>query len=286
MKKILIAGAVILAVLVALSLGKDMVAKAAVEKGVEMVTGLRLQIGGFGLGVLRTVVDITNLKLFNPAGFQDKTMLDMPKIYVNYDLPAIIGGTVHLRELRLDMKEFVVVKNAGGQLNLDSLKAVQAQKTKARPAAGGKAPKVKIDILELKIGKVVYKDYTARPSPSVKEFNINLNEKYSNIDDPSKLVGLIVVKALMNTNIAALANFDITNLRGSVADTLKSATKIVGDAQAQAASVAAQAQQTVTQAKAAAATAQESARQAQEAAKKTAESLQQALKNPFAAKSE
>ncbi|MFH1790840.1 MAG: hypothetical protein ABH885_02515, partial [Candidatus Omnitrophota bacterium] len=54
-----------------------------------------------------------------------------------------------------------------------------------------------IDRLRLKIGKVSYKDYSARQgTPRVMEYNINLDEEYTNITNPYTLVSLIVVKAL------------------------------------------------------------------------------------------
>jgi hypothetical protein len=76
--------------------------------------------------------------------------------------------------------------------------------------------------IELKIGKVVYKDYSRGTEPFVQEFNVNLNERYSNITDPYKLVSLIVVKALWNTTIASLANFNLDGLKGTISDTLSS----------------------------------------------------------------
>lgn len=232
MKKIIIIIAGVLIALVVLSAFKDLIVKASVEKAVRIVTGLRLSIQSLGVGIFRSVVDIRELRLFNPKGFRDHVMLDMPEIYVNYDLPAIMKSDIHLREVRINLKEFVVVKNNRGELNLDSLKVVKAEKAGEKPGAREPVPppKIRIDELQLKIGKAVYKDYTAGPTPSVREFNINLNEKYSNITDPYALVSLIVVKALSNTAIANLANFDIGSLRATIQDTLGSAKKMAATA--------------------------------------------------------
>ena len=88
----------------------------------------------------------------------------MPEIYVKYDLPAIMGGTIHLPEVRIALDEFMVVKNEKGELNLNSLKVVQAQKKgsaeKEETKTGARMPKIQIDTLKLKIGKVIYKDYS------------------------------------------------------------------------------------------------------------------------------
>ena len=265
MKKIIFIVVGTFIALVIISVIKDMVIKISVEKGVEFVTGLPLSTKGFNVGIARTVVNIRGLELFNPKSFKDRMMLDMPEIYVDYDLPAIIGGKVHLRNVRLDMKEFDVVKDEKGNLNLNSLKVVQAEKQGAKPEGkGGKAPSIKIDSLRLKIGKVLYKDYSSG-SPSVKEFNINLDETYTNIDNPYALVSLIVVKALMNTTIAGLANFDVSGLKGTVSDTLATAQKNAEEAVSKVKETAQKASG-------------EAAKQAQDAIKKTTESLGGAFK--------
>ena len=223
------------AIILVLSLAKDFIIKTAVEKGVEVVTGLKLNIGSLNVGVIRPITAIKNMRLFNPAGFPDKIMMNISEIYVHYDLPAIIGGKVHLPEVRLGLQEFTVVKNSKGELNLDALKNVQAQKDgkagaqkSGKPAeqkTAGKAPDIQIDKLSLSIGKVVYKDYSKGAAPSVKEFNVNLNEVYKDVDNPYTLASLIVVKALIGTPIAALSNFDLKGLQGSVSNAMAGAQK-------------------------------------------------------------
>ncbi|MFA6142283.1 MAG: hypothetical protein WC738_03205 [Candidatus Omnitrophota bacterium] len=266
-KKLVIVIGIIVAI-VAFGFIKDAIVKISVEKGVEIVTGLKLSIRNFNVGILRTAVNIGGLKLYNPTGFKDRVMLDMPQIYVHYDLPAIFGGTVHLSDVRIDMEEFTVVKNEKGELNLNSLKVAQAgkkgeAKKPEKRVSAGKAPNVKIDSLRLKIGKAVYKDYSKGGAPDVKEFNINIDETYTNIDNPSALVSLIVVKALANTSIAGMANFDIGSMKSSVSDTLAGAQQAAARA--------------TTAAK-------ESVAKTQETVKETADKLKNVFNNPFGGK--
>ncbi len=276
MKKYLTILVVAMVVIFVAALAKDMVIKMSVEKGVELVTGLKLNIGGLRVGILKPIVDINNLKLLNPASFPDRTMIDMPEIYVRYDLPAIIGGKIHLPEVRLALKEFVVEKNAKGELNLDALRTVQAQKDGKKPSqeAPGKAPAIRIDSLGLSIGTVIYRDYSKGVQPDVKIFNINLNESYTNIDDPYELASLIVVKALMNTSIASLANFDLRGLQGTVGGTIASAQKIASTAMSRAGDTMAVTQETAKQI---ATTAQK----AQDMVKQTTSKVKDIFNNPF-----
>ena len=228
-----------------------------------------MRIGSFKAGMINTLVDIKDLRLLNPAGFKDKNMLDMSEIYVDYDLPAIFAGKVHITDMRIGMKEFTVVKNEKGKLNLDSLKVVQAQKSggEAQDKDAAKLPDIQIDKLRLKVGKVYFKDYSKGGEPSVREFSINIDEEYENITSPSALISLIVVKALMNTPISRLANFDLRGLQGSISDTLAGAQKVAAEA---AAKMQVAAQQ-----------AQEAGKEAAEAAKGATDALKGVLKNPF-----
>ncbi len=245
MKKGWIIAVAVLALLFLLSISKDLVIKVSVEKWIELVTGLKLEIRSLNAGIFRSAVSIKGLRVFNPPHFKERVMIEMPEIYVDYDLPAIVGGNIHLRYLRINLKEFIVVKNAEGELNLNSLKVVSAKKEGVKPEdrEGGKAPNIQIDNLELKIDKAFYKDYSRGPEPSVKEFDVNLNERYTNITNPYSLVSIIVVKALANTTISSMTNFDINGLKGTVGDVLSKATNIAG----RATDIAQQALQTTTQ---------------------------------------
>lgn len=284
MKKLLAVVIGILAILLVLSFIKDTLIKVSVEKGVRLVTGLQLNMRSLNVGIIRTLVGIKNLTLFNPKGYPDKVMLNMPEIYVDYNLPSIMKGKVHLEEMRINLKEFAVIKNEKGEVNLDSLKVVQAEKEGRRPGTKekGKVPEIQIDSLELKVGKVIYKDYSRGGAPIVKEFNIDLNEKYENITDPYSLVSLIIVKTLMNTTIARLANFDLRGLQETIPDTLATAQKVASEAAAQAQEAIRQsAQKGQEAARQATLKAQEATKEATESLKKATEDLKDKFKLPF-----
>lgn len=272
MKKIWIVLAAVIVVIFVIGLAKDTIVKMSVEKASAMVTGLKLRIRTIHVGIFKTAVDIRGLRLENPKGFVDRTMAYIPEIYVHYDLPAIMAGKIHLPEARLVLREFVVVKNQKGELNLNALKTVQAQRERKplSQISPGKAPEIMIDKLSLSIGKVIYKDYSRGATPFIQEFNINLNETYTNVNDPYKLASLIVVKALMNTSIARMANFDLQGLQGTIGDTLASAQKMV----AQAGDVQATAKEAVG-------TATKAAKGAQATAKQAVSAVKDMFKNPF-----
>ena len=229
MKKAIVIILILAVVLGALSFAKNVIANAAVSTAVKAITGLTLQMRSLSVGIVRTSIGVKEMKLFNPRGFADKVMVDLPELYVDYDLPAFFKGKVHLKKVRVYLRELTIANDEKGELNLDSLKVVQAGKEKKIPSQKeekGKMPQLQVDLLELKIDRVVYKDYSAGTPPRVTEFNVNINEKYQNISNPYALGSIILSRALFNTTIASLAHFDVKALEGQLKGAL---TKYTGD---------------------------------------------------------
>ena len=233
MKKRYLILIIILCVFLVLIIGKNMVIKHVLAGGVKTLTGLKMHIDKTDMGVFSTKIALEGLTLYNPKDFPDKVMIEMPELYVDYDLGAMFKKNVHLSELRINLKEFVVVRNKDGLLNLDSLKVVKETKQEsAQPDKKVKKAKpdgsFQIDVMSLKIDKVIFKDYSVGDKPKITEYPVNINEKFTNINDPKKVANVIIVKAIMNTAIGRLTSFDVNALAASASDTLKGATKIIG----------------------------------------------------------
>ncbi len=215
-RKIIIIPAIVFAIIIALFFGKNMIIKTSVTTGVKAMTGLKLSIKSMDIGVFKSLIGINGLQLHNPEGFEDKLMIDLPEIYVDYNLSAFMKGKTHLEETRLHLKEFTVVKNNAGVLNLNALKVVKSDEEGKEETQKTKMPDIQIDLLELKIDKVIYKDYSKGTSPKIKEFNVKIDERFENITDPQSFVRLIIISALKNTTIASLTNFDIKKLQRGI----------------------------------------------------------------------
>ena len=140
-------------------------------------------------------------------------MADLPELTVESDLAALLRGRVHLKQLTVDLKQFTVSKDGKGRLNLDSLSFVQKAKGREKPGKGGKVD-LQIDQFHLKVGRVSYRDFSRGVPPAVQEFQVDLDERYTGIRDPSVLGALIVSRALFKTTIARLTQFDLGSLEG------------------------------------------------------------------------
>ena len=219
-----------------LFLGKNTILKFVVEKGVQKATGLPMKIKKFDLGFAKSQIGIWDLELFNPDGFSDKVMFHAPEIFVDYHLGDILRGNIHLEDIRMDFDQFTIVKNAQGQTNIEALKqpAKKDEKPKGSPVQSkgedkaSKAPDVQIDHISLKVGKVVYKNYSQGGNPVVKEFNVNISEEFSDIKNVQGLMAAIVNKTLAKTALNSLADLNIDAFEGNSSVPQEAVEKLKG----------------------------------------------------------
>lgn len=229
--------AIIIAIILVFAIGKNLILKAAIEGGVKAATGVHLTLGSINLDIFKTSLQIKDMRLYNPKGYSDKIMCEIPEIFIQPVLGDILKGNIHIKKMTLNLKQLTVEKNADGQTNVNSLKPMKEKgEEKAKPAEkkkeGGPAPKFLIEELNLIVGKVTYKDFTATPSPSIKEYDVDLNENYKNITDPKELVSLILVKALMKTSISRLANLNVSDLQSTLTNVSGESFKTKAEAMA------------------------------------------------------
>lgn len=218
MKKLLKIIIGIFLIILILFLLRSVIANIAVSNYLKSVTGLTLDIQKLYIGVFDSKLDVIGLKLYNPKEYPEKLMLDLPQVYVEYNLPELLKGKIHLKEAKINLNEFVVVKIKENHSNLDALKPFQPKEEK-----NAKKQNIQIDKLDLTITKVVVKDFSSGNKPLVTEFKVNIREQYENISDINTLTNLIVVKALANTTVG-----NIVNLKAMKND-LKSINTTVGE---------------------------------------------------------
>jgi len=233
LKKCLI---IFIAVIFALYLGRGIVVKNALQIGARAATGLKLKIGKLKIGANLSKIQIKDMKLYNPKGFKDKVMIDIPEVSVDVNSSALFKGKIHVREVRFNLEQFTIVKNKKGESNLEYLKNVGKKdgdkKEKPKKTKKKESKDFQIDRLYFRVNKVVFKDYS-KDEPYVREVNINLEEEHDNIKSPELLVGLIVVKIMAKTAFASLVNVDMDGLSSFVDGGLKGASEAASKALAE-----------------------------------------------------
>lgn len=227
MKKVLVSLGIVLVCLVVLGALKDQVVKSAVVIGATQVTGAPTQINSLALGLIQQSIRIKGFKMYNPAGFPKEILIDIPSVTVTADLGALLRKKLHLKRIELDLKELNIIKNKEGKLNVDSLKVVEKGQKKPQEGKPAEQMPMQIDELVLNLGKVVYRDYTAGPQPTVQVYDLNIKNKvYKNITSAQQLVTLILTETLKPTAIqsakvyAASAILGVGFLPAGVAITL------------------------------------------------------------------
>jgi len=215
MKKIATVIVVVIIALFIIGLVKDQIIKSIVTAAIEKNTGTKAAIGGFSLGLLTHSVEIKNFKMYNPSGFPQGLLIDLPYAKVDLDVPAFFKKELHLRELTVELRELDLVKNKQGEMNVDALKVSKERETR-KPVSSAKKEEMpmRIDTLNLKIGKIVSKDYTASGEPLISVNDVNIQKTYKNITSISQLILLILTEPMKSAGIKGAKIYGLAALTG------------------------------------------------------------------------
>lgn len=216
---------------------RDLLIKSIIGSVATSVTGAPTRIGGFSLSIMRQSVKITDFKMYNPKGFPEDVLVDIPIIGVSANLGALLKGKIHLKEVDLELKEIGMAKNKEGKLNVDSLKIAEEKKPDAQGKEAKKPAKempIQIDLTNLSIGRVVSKDYSVEGPPVVKVYDINLKKSYKNITSVQQLASLIISEPLKAAGIQGAKIYGAAMLTGVAALPVAAAFKFTGKDYAQA----------------------------------------------------
>ena len=226
MKKAMVIVSIIIAVLIAAGIMKNQIIKGAITVAVSKATGARVEIDDFSLGILTQSVKITGFRIYQPQGFPEGKLLDVPEIRVDYDIPSLLKGKIHLKILELTISEMGVIRNQEGMLNVDELtvvKQAKEEKPQKEPVSAREPKKKKssesidlqIDELQLSVGKVVYSIYPKEGDPSVNVFDVGIKDKvYKNISGVQQLVVLILSEPMKQTTIKGAGIYGVATVLG------------------------------------------------------------------------
>jgi uncharacterized protein involved in outer membrane biogenesis len=222
------------AVVILLCFFKNFLVQSALSSGLSKAAHVPVKIGSTDVKFISSSIRLKNISIHNPKGYPEKVMLSAPVVFIDFEPKDLMQGKAHFKEVRLDLKEVIVIKNKDGKLNIDALKPTPQEKEKQKKTkedrAKGKAPKLMIDNLYLSIGRVVYKDYSKGGEPSIQEFNIDIKERqFKHIDNPSSVVSLIMFEALTHTTLSRLANLDLSMFKDGAMGVLSEGLGLVGD---------------------------------------------------------
>src|SRR5260221_1149430 len=135
---------------------KDAVIKSIAERRILSRTGLAVSIGRLKVGLMSATLALTDFKAFNPPGFGNATLLDVPDAACVLDTQQARTNRLHFHELKLGLADFNLIKNKDGLLNLELVKDILLRHAFRDPnlnfTFGG------IDRLEVALERVNYID--------------------------------------------------------------------------------------------------------------------------------
>lgn len=147
--------AVVLAV--GLILLKDNLVREATQRKLQRQTGWQVRIGAMQMGLLSPTVSIQNLVIYNPAEFGGGPFVDVPDLHIEYALGKMPWKGMHLKLLRLEVRELHIVENRQGETNLIQFLEKTVPNSGARSSRrGGSTNDFEIDMLNLSVGTVRY----------------------------------------------------------------------------------------------------------------------------------
>jgi uncharacterized protein involved in outer membrane biogenesis len=231
MKKTMVILAIIFIAIFTVGILRDQIIKSVITVVATEVTGAPVHIDGFSLGFFSQSVRISGFKMYNPKGFSQGILVDLPKIDVEYDLGALLKKKLHLLSVEVAIREINLEKNEEGKLNVDELKVVKQGKVqKGKPA---EQMPMQIDMLTLGIGRIVAKDYAAGGAPIVKVYDINIRKSYKNITSAQQLAALILAEPMKAAGIQGAKIYGAAMLAGAAVLPVAVAVTLIGKDSAQ-----------------------------------------------------
>ena len=152
----------VVAIGIGLILSRNWLARLALETVLRNRTGWETSVGSVTLGLRDGSLRIQELQIRNPASFGGGLFLDLPELYLAYDVQAAATNALRFREVRLHLAELQIVVDARGRTNVAELQsALGTLDSSSVSARAGSVQFAGIDTLILTVGRVVFRDLRA-----------------------------------------------------------------------------------------------------------------------------
>ena len=199
--------AIVLLAIFLLSL--DSILRLVAEHNIRAQTGMEAEIGRFHLGLLEPVVEIQDLKLYNPPAFDGTPFLNIREVHVEYDREALARRQVHVTLMRFNLGELDIVRNEAGLTNIFALGPAPDLSVLS---SGGKLPSGEskdlkeferqtglkfqgIDVLNVSVGTAKYIDLKDQRNNRAQNIDIE-NFPIRNVRTGADLAGLGLLVAV------------------------------------------------------------------------------------------
>lgn len=163
-------------------------AQALIQSRLSKATALSVNIGGAHFNLTRPRFWIKDLQFFNPKGFPAAPLAQIGEVKAQYAPVSIFLGRPHFKKVKIDFKEFRLMRNGKGILNLP-------------PVPAGTPSRTTIDELELNLNTVTYTDLSSG-QPVQQTYSLGLaNSVYRNVNGVPGILEILSWEVLKRTGV-------------------------------------------------------------------------------------
>lgn len=199
-------------------IGLNFIGNRILATAMHSALGVDVDIKKLQFNPLESKAGVYGLTIYNPQGFDEKFLASIPELFIQYDPSALLKGQVHIREIRFNLDQITVERNAAGKVNLMELDSVKAMGQKKETPQGGESPSegggaqkpegakvsVLIDEVRLSLGRARYVDHSGE-NEVIKEFPLEVRDSViRDVTDPNEVVRQVVLKTMTRVGLNAL----------------------------------------------------------------------------------
>jgi len=166
------------------------------EKALKEIISLNLDIGRIRINPYRVSIKMWDLKIFNPEGFGNKVLVDVPFLIMDMKAKTFFQRGIFFNEIHIKIKEVGIIKDKNNVINLSRLKILAPPdgKIKKPVKTKRKGSPFLIDRYVIEIDNIRYIDYSKEDGADEKLININVKEEYKNVKDAGNIARVIIYK--------------------------------------------------------------------------------------------
>lgn len=186
---------VFLITLAVVSLTKELIVRSWIEETFQKHLNLKVRIQEIYISLLRPRITLDGLYILNPPNFGYHWLTNATDVVLDYSPTALLKRSLHVKKMKLDILEVNIVKDADGQINLNSI--CEYGEKYNHPF------NLSIEKLTLSIRRVTYQDFTM--GIPVKVYDLNLkNLEFEEIETLEELARLIAVQILERIGVSQI----------------------------------------------------------------------------------
>ncbi len=182
-------------------------AKTALAFGLGHVLGTAVHVDSADVDFRGTHVTFRGVRIDHPRGFPHGTMMDIPLIFADLEISALLGRKIHVETVEVQLREVNVIRDSKRRINLLFLKIFEdGQSSSSQPSQQGQVMPLQIDQLIFSAGQIVYKD-TAGGRSTQRVIKMNLDRvSYRNVGSVSGIMEVVIWEVLKQAGLGSLQN--------------------------------------------------------------------------------